>query len=158
MTTLALRAATQEDVPFIKSSWLESYRYGRAVRGVPNSIYYAMHDKVSQFLLADGEVTMVVDEADPSVIAGWACYKVEGPMLVLHYVYVRGSWRRKGVATRLLQGILALSEATLVAYTHDTEAWYRYLGPKREKDYLGAAWVYDPYQVMKALPEGWAGL
>lgn len=158
MKTLAIRTATDRDIPFIKAGWLNSFRDGRTVRGVPNSIYYRMQDKVTSHLLARSLVVVCCDEDDPEELHGFLCCEIAEGLPVVHYVYVRSGSRRMGVAHRLLSAFLSQEkDPTHCIYTHDTPDFYPVLRG-RERDYLGVTWLYDPFLVWRILPTNWAGV
>jgi hypothetical protein len=156
-TTLAIRTATDRDLPFIKSGWLDSYRDGRTVRGVPNSIYYRMQDKVVSHILRRALCVVACNEDNPDELFGFLCCEIAEGLPVVHYVYVRSGSRRAGVAHRLLTAFLSQEQdPTICVYTHDTPAFYPVLRG-RTKDYLGVGWVYDPFLIWRVIPSGWAG-
>jgi len=158
MTVLAVRTATDRDLPFIKAGWLNSFRDGRTVRGVPNSIYFRMQDKVTSHLLARSLCVVACDQDEPDELHGFLCCEIAEGIPTVHYVFVRQGSRRMGVAQRLLSAFLSQEQdPTMVVYTADTPQWYPVLR-NREKEYLGVSWVYDPFMVWRLLPANWAGL
>lgn len=155
---LALRPATDRDLPFIKSGWLESFRDGRTVRGVGNTIYYRMQDKVITALLNRSLCAVACDAEDPDKLYGFICCEIAEGIPVIHYVYVRGGERRQGIAERLIQAFLSQEDdPQVVVFTHDTPAFYPLL-KGRQSDWMGVQWVYDPFLIWRVLPAGWAGL
>jgi GNAT superfamily N-acetyltransferase len=101
---LAFRPVTDADVGLVYSSWLRSYWDARPpqVWDIPRETYFsdAGHHGVVTRLLARSVVTVAHAPDDPDEVYGWICVGARG----LHYVYVKELWRRKGVATRLLDG------------------------------------------------------
>lgn len=92
---------TDEDLPFVISSWLRSHP-GDATRHRPLVI----------LLLASATVRLVaVDPEDPSHIMGWIVGGLtgteHGETPVIHYSFVKFAFREMGVFTALLEDALA---------------------------------------------------
>jgi GNAT superfamily N-acetyltransferase len=123
-----IRPAREEDLTFVRSSWLASYfgsPWGRSLDRHNPQIYWAGHRSLVARLT---ELCLVlVDVADDGVIDGWICGK---PVDVLHYVYVRQASRGTGVAKRLAA---ALGLARDVRCSH--AQWSK----------MPPTWRYDPY-------------
>lgn len=103
---IAFRDVAEGDVPFIFSSWLQSYRDSEEVRNIGNDAYFGGHHKVIAELAQRPEAKCFVACASdfPAQIFGWA-YGESGAETVLHYVYVKQQYRRMGIARGLLQKI-----------------------------------------------------
>lgn len=106
MTTppIAIRAGEADDLPFIFSAWLKSYRRSPTVKDVPAKVYFAkQHDLIERLLTRSG-VLIAHPEGDPSTILGFA---VVSPIdtQTIHWVYVKHAFRRMGIARRLLAGL-----------------------------------------------------
>lgn len=108
------RPADSRDMNYIRSSWLKSQRdCGYVGRGCPNEVFFPALGAVVEQLLSRSTVLVLTPEDDDERIAAWAAYEVmPGPELVLHYVYVRRSCRRLGLAKRLVESILAMEEVS----------------------------------------------
>ena len=134
---VAIRPADSGDVGLIYSSWLKSYWDARppALRGVPREVFFSDHGHhgVITRLLPRSSVLVACEPEDPSEIYGWLCASPRA----LHYVYVKELWRRKHVATRLINAIGSWP----MPVSHVTEAFTRHLA----KDVR-----LDPYAMMEA--------
>jgi GNAT superfamily N-acetyltransferase len=131
-----IRLATEGDIPFIFSSWLRSYKSATANNNVPPSIYFAEHHKVIEDLLRTCEVLVACNEHDPSDIVGYICAERVDGIFVVHYIYVKHTFRVMGIAKLLLNGFD--HEAGVAAiYTHNTR-----LGERLAARYN---FVYSPY-------------
>lgn len=126
---ISFRPAIPSDLPYIKNSWLESYRNGDGVRGIPNTFYFHYEELLLRKTLPrcsnaggllvayehqEGMEWADVIEAD---ILGWICCEALKTGLLVHYVYVRGhdnrrnkkiaaksgDFRGRGVASELLK-------------------------------------------------------
>ena len=139
---LALRAPTTSDVPFITNSWLESYRdRGWANRHVPNRVYFLYHHRIIEKLWKAPGVTWMVAclPSDTTFILGWLCGEMTNAGPVLHFVYVKASNRRMGVATHLVEAFRDGAPRGFI--THLTSGWE---GLESE---LPGEYVYCPYMV-----------
>lgn len=123
--TATIRAVNNEDIPFVLSSWLKSYRYSQAARNVVNDIYFS--EQVGQKarileMLSDCRTLVACDEEEGDCIYGWICAEsIEGSVPpVVHYVYVKSSYRRRGLARALLKAA-GVGGAPFWA-THETAA------------------------------------
>jgi GNAT superfamily N-acetyltransferase len=160
---LAVRAPNVKDIDFITNSWLESFRDGYFVSTVPNRVYYNQHHKIMEKLLPRSVVLVACNEKDPDHLYGWICAEVMDQHLILHYVYVKDSLRRFGIAKKLIQYLmknLPVAQDRLVT-THQTQksktlikGWKSWdLKPAKER--YGIEFLYNPYLLFYSLPEGW---
>lgn len=146
----------------IYSSWLSSYRISRSVRGVPHSVYFLKHHRVIEMLLRMPETLPLIacDADNPHHIFGWCVSQVVNGVLCIHYLFVKEEYRKMGVAKRMVRQLLdqEAQEMPVIVYTHDTPDVFRSLGPQKERGYMGAQWVYDPYVIWQVLPSNWSGV
>lgn len=141
-----IRAVREDDLRFVRKTWRDSYSTSAWAEectpppqweetGKAGGVYWHGHKLIIDSLIASSVV--LVDEAPDGLLDGWAC---GFPRTLLHYVYVRLSARKRGVARRLLDG-LELRAGKPVQYTHRTHAvrrapdgWTGYGWiPKRER-------------------------
>jgi hypothetical protein len=137
-----IRPAVVEDVPFVFSSWLKSYRDSRAVSGISNTIFYANHHKVIERLIQKPYTTCLVACAidDPKQMYGYAVCEYKDNIAVLHYCYVKFACRRFGVAKDLLKVLLSGPAIERVFYSHASKA------TENLQEKLSSAKIcYDPY-------------
>lgn len=108
-----IRRAEPADIPFIYSSWLKSYRTGSGL-GLASGkhAYFITYNLVIDHILEkpDAIVWVAAKEDEPNVIWG---YLVAEPT-VLHYVFVKGAFRRFGVAKSLYE--IAFQERPFVTH------------------------------------------
>lgn len=135
LVTFVERAGVPADVSFVFHSWLKGSRStgGRIPRvdrhfaEMRTDDYNALqHQRIERLLAGDARLAVLHPESAPAVIAAWALLDAAGPDVV-HYVHVKGEYRGKGCATRLLAG------RTIA--THMTEAGER-LKRKLELRYM----------------------
>jgi len=97
MTEIDFRRSTAEDTNFILSSWLKSYR--SSVPLVSDDIYFEYHKAYVTNLILKSTIIVACDPDYPSSIYGYAVTEPE----IVHYVYVKHTLRRFGIATALLE-------------------------------------------------------
>lgn len=98
--TIALRKATTEDLKFVHSSWVTNYGHVWGYKNMPISLFKAEMDAYVDRRTANDTVLIAYFPDVPDEILGWACFSGD----TLHYVYVKGVYRRSGIATGLVGG------------------------------------------------------
>lgn len=124
------------DEAFVLATWIKSNRNSPATRAVPTPIYLiGQRYRIMKLLKrADTRILVACDSNEPNLIYGYAVWT---DSTILHYVYVKRSYRGVGVARALLE----LPTDTAVLYTHRSpEIWVERL--LRDK-YIN--YVYNPY-------------
>ncbi len=152
---ILVRTATDDDIDFITSSWLESMRHtGYMSESVPNEVFYKQHHKVIEGLLPDSLCVVACNADDPSQIFGWICASIVDGMLCIHYCYVKQSFRRFGLASRLLKLLRDTQNvaSNILLTTHWTRMSKKLL---RDRMYKGTRVVYSPYLLFQMLGDKW---
>jgi len=117
---IRIRPAIEEDIPFIFSTWLKSFRDSFFAQNISTTIYYAEHHKVVERLLKSCSVFVACSDKDISQLYGYICAEEIDSILVVHYVYVKHSFRWLGIGRQLLNAVH--HNATNVSiYTHNTK-------------------------------------
>ena len=125
-----IATAGQEAHPLVFATLLKSYYHGSLwAKHVPRDVFFARHHAVVERLLASSSLRVAHLEDDPAVILGYAL--VAPP--TLHYVYVKPSFRRFGIARALLAHV-----QRPFTYTHWT--WI-----VRDLDKHLEKCIYNPY-------------
>ena len=143
-----IRRARKSDIPFITSSWLKSNRYGYFAQSVPNTVYYHKHHKILEEIIPESVVRVACNHEDPDQILGWMCADVVDTAMVIHYVYVKKSFRKFGLATRLVKTMADVEKPPAFICTHSNRD-VRDIIEKKEI-------IYNPYLLCDSLPEGWS--
>ena len=115
------RPYTPEDIPFIQSSWGKSYY----LEGPGNTLFKAdvfhkYHRPLREWVLNKPNATAIVcsSKDDPSFILGFSILeKPEEPVLILHYIYVKFSFRGEGIGRELFNRSIVMRP---VLFTHET--------------------------------------
>ena len=154
MDSVFVRSASKEDVPFITSSWLRSFREGGSFcKRVPNNIYYHYHHKIMEQLLPRSYVLVATNESDPNHILGWLCGEIVDTVPVVHYVYVKAPMRRFGIAKHLFEAFTDTVKG--VTGTIPQFYFHTHKTPTSNKMLDDSKWVYHPYLMFMKIPETW---
>jgi ribosomal protein S18 acetylase RimI-like enzyme len=124
MSEVEVRDAYLEDVPFIFATMLRSYRHASTfARKISNEIFYKYHHMFLEACLsrANSKVMVAHAKGEPNVILGYLLSETrpDGEEVV-HYTYVKKSFRQMGVA-KALWATLDKSKYTITHYTMDAD-------------------------------------
>lgn len=140
MPPIMLRGPVDDDVRFVTSTWLKSFREaGTFTRHVGNDLYFAQQHTLISKLWNDPRSTrlMAVFPEDTAFLYGWLFGTGTDAGPIIHYVYVRNSWRGRGIATALVQ---AMTEGADGFTSHHTPAW-----DALERGMDGPRFRYSPF-------------
>lgn len=121
----------------IYATWLRSYQVSSLqAKHIKRDLFFAEHHKVLDSIFArNPHVRLAVLPDDPSVVLGWSVVERADDTDVVHYVYVKPSFRRYGIAKALLSDV-----QIPFVFTHSTYG-LRDLHPRLEKC------EFNPYRV-----------
>ena len=139
-----LRPATPEDVNFIFSSWLKSYRNSLAASKIENPINFAEEHKLIEKLLKTSKVVVACNNSDSNQLYGYIVTSEVAGIYCVHMLYVKHTFRRLGIGRILLNSTPREPEAAGI-YTHYTRVGEE-LAPKFNL-------TYHPY----VLPSNYEG-
>jgi predicted GNAT family acetyltransferase len=98
-----VRFAVADDLPFIYSTWLKSLRYGNSwYRTIDKDAYFTKYKQAITRILQASTITIVCFKDEPEVILGYSVHMDLGESTLLHWVYVKRSWRGMGFASLLV--------------------------------------------------------
>jgi len=138
LPVVVVRPATEADVSFIFNSWLKSYR--PQCKAVSNPVYYQFQHELIEHLLARCSVQVACNASDASQIYGYLVSEHMEGIQVVHFAYVKHSFRQLGIM-RKLAGSAGIVAETGGFYTHKTEF--------ASKCADGTKWAYNPYLTRK---------
>lgn len=124
------RDASFEDANFVASSWKQSLR--KEYPKLTKDQFFELINPLIDGILGKSSVLVVCDPEMPKFIHGYLVYKIVDGIAVMHFAYVKESFRKFGVFKSMLDEIKARSGGALVGTF------------KRSKD----GWVYDKYQII----------
>jgi GNAT superfamily N-acetyltransferase len=131
-----IRKATENDIPFIFSSWLKSYRDSVFASNITTTIYYNEHHKVIERLLKSCQVYVACNDLQVDELYGFICAEEVEGILVIHFTYVKQIYRNLGVGSSLLN-VFNHSADVATLYTHATKMSVKLINKYRL--------VYSPY-------------
>lgn len=135
---LKLRAPSNEDLNFILNSWLKSFRNSSFGSPQCNAVYYKNQQLLIKALLSQNLITVACSEQDDNHIYGYCVFNyLPGDILCIHYLYTKFSFRKMGIARRIVDSIQKVDMPVL--YTHHTKF------AELLKNKLSI--IYDPYKV-----------
>lgn len=158
-----IRPMCREDRPFIASSWLTSYGRSAVARSLDPKIYHAKQGRLIDRLLADASVILVaVSASESSQLRGWIVADLPAGevVTVVHFMYVKTTFRREGVAKALLREAGVVTYSKTAVRDHNIE--YTHLAPLKTAHFqddfasmgeliakLSPAAVFNPYRLMR---------
>lgn len=113
---LSFREATVDDANFIFDSWLKSWKssyFGKLMRA---EVFYPNYREEISFLLSSAQVLLACSPEDPEHIFGYIVY--EKPQIV-HYVYVKSTFKNMGIAKALFKRAVNCNETIVVTHAND---------------------------------------
>ena len=136
-----LRPLIEDDLAFIFNSWLKSYRFSHFAEKITNTIYFSDQHKLIEKLIGDSKVVVACNGEDPSQVYGYIVGGEVDGISLLHFIYVKHTFRNMGVGKTLLDALGHDKEKAGV-YTHHT----------RMADKLAAKYnfVYHPYLMFES--------
>ncbi len=111
------REASPKDVDFIKSSYLRSFRVCGDNTRMTNDVYYYNYGKVIERLMSRCKCLIACDVEDGFHIYGYVLYEMIDDVPVVHYVYVKYTFRHLGIAKSLVKEAIG-ETCTTIAKSH----------------------------------------
>lgn len=122
------RQYAPEDVPAISKWWIGSFRRSKWAGTLPNNkASEYIGETISQLLSRGAKCTLAVNPSNPAQILGFlVTERTSKDEPVVHYVFTKDIYRRRGVSKALLAEEGIKSDGTTF-YTHRTaySKWYR---------------------------------
>lgn len=97
---VVVRTPTADDISFIFSSWLRSYRNSEEVQRMANEPYYRLYKNFVDAALRSSRIAVACDPEDLNHLYGYVVF-ADRDSMILHWIYVKHAFRRNGIA-RLL--------------------------------------------------------
>lgn len=141
---IRIRNINEEDVSFVFNSWLKSYRFSSFAKSIRNEIYFTNHHKLLEKIIARGTNYVACNKDDPGQIYGYIVGEEVDGFLVVHYVYVKHTFRNMGIAKLLLDQI---------GYNPETASLFTHLTDIANKLAAKYNFVYHPYLTQKQFVE-----
>jgi hypothetical protein len=148
--TVGYREAVEDDMRFVRHSWVESFRTSHYAGLVPMDAYFKLYHKITKDLMEreDSFVMVAYNPSHESQIFGFVAYERGFSLPLVNYIYVKEDFRElptkdgsfnEGLATLLLKAAGVDPKAPFY-YTFKTGVW-AWLS-KREGPFSGG--IYKP--------------
>ena len=99
----AFRPLLPEELNLVLDSWTEASKRSVYAGTVPNHLYSGVVKELIAGLLARGAKITVAAEPETNRVMGWVCHETKGNDGVVHFVYVKSTWRNLGLGTELFR-------------------------------------------------------
>ncbi len=114
----SIRKAKAGDIEFIYATWLRSYKHDSPLtKYTKRELFFDQHQKILDTILSnDGVQTCIAcDPEDEDLIFGYITFEPK----IIHFIYVKYAFRKRGIATKLLEQILNIEqcEASHLTYS-----------------------------------------
>lgn len=97
-----LREPDEDEKGYIISSWCKSNRLAPAHKNTRSSVYFPEHKAIILNLLDKSEVVCAAHKTDRSQMYAWACFSKKINTPILHYLFVKETFRNLGFGKSLL--------------------------------------------------------
>ena len=133
-----LRSSIESDVNFIYNSWLKSLK--QSFDCIDNKIFYDNHKKIIEKILSTATVTVCCNPEDEEQIFGYIVHEKYTDLSLVHYIYVKHTYRKYGFATKLIDSVENNSGLPHIATSHTR--MFEIIGPK---------WglIFNPYILLR---------
>lgn len=117
-SSVQVRDANKDDLPFILDTWMKTYRTSDYARRVEGGLYFEGQQRRVYRLLGRCDARVIVDPEEPTSILGYIVHELRDDELVVHWAYVRPAFRKFGLL-RLL--IATAPRHVALTYSHQTD-------------------------------------
>ena len=116
-TLVSVRPMREDEENFILNSWLRSLRaHSNYFTNIPSSIYFEAHGDSIRMNLSHSKVLVATPRDDDDIIIGYIVYEDRTPKYsIVHYVYVKGHFRKMGLA-KVLYALATDSKPVFVTH------------------------------------------
>ena len=99
------RKPNEQDLPFIYSTWLKSYRQTDWAKNMSNDTFFHHHKAIVKSILENKrtQVTLICDLDDPDHLFGYVVAEVIGQRALVHFVYMKYNYRKLGIISQTLK-------------------------------------------------------
>lgn len=139
---IIIRQGIEQDVPFVISSWLKSYRQSNSASSMEGDTYFSTHGKAIKHLLPYFRSAIACDPDNIQDIYGYIVYHESVSVPIIHYIYVKKHFRTMKIATRLLD--IALDGSKEFITTHATEKGRELFESTKKKNFYVPSCFYIP--------------
>lgn len=143
---MTLRPPDLTDKNFIFNSWLKSYRSSDFAKDQCNAVYYDNYKIIVENILKRSKIVVACNPQDYTQVYGYIVYEdLPADNLLVHFVYTKYTYRKFGVAKKLLVSIRRSNNPILISH------YVKSLEKIKDK----ITFIYDPF---KGLYDSFGGL
>ena len=117
---ISFRPLTSEDLRFIHDSWGSSiYKGTQIYKHLTPGEFHSFHRPARErfFQKASSTVMIACPTVDPWLIAGWIAVEQIPTGIILHYIYVKSTFKGHHIATKLIQNVIKTEPIFFTAMT-----------------------------------------
>lgn len=121
-TSLIYRPYSESDIPFIRSSWANSYYKGCTNhKDIDPQEFHRMHRLLIDrfFERSNGTVVVVHFENEPDIIMGWIAVEIISTHMIIHYVYIKNSFKQMGILDNLIKRVNSKNKPIIITHLTD---------------------------------------
>lgn len=102
-TEICIRSHSLVDLPFIFKCWIRTALAAKQFAGLDRpALVVAVQETIMSLLDRGARIDVAVWEEDPTVIAGFVCYDAQKSFPLIHFVYVKDTFRNTGIGSTLV--------------------------------------------------------
>lgn len=133
MSHLHIRPHMPDDMNLIYNSWLKS---AKEDFDIPNSQFFDSYRDHINEVMANSQILVACDPLDPKFVHGYIVYQQVDDLFILHWAYVKSSFRKMGVMSTLIKSVFPAfkQEPLIITYQNN----------KRPKMFEKLKAVYKP--------------
>jgi len=147
MTSLAGESLTyrpygEDDIPFIRSSWANSYYKGcNDHKGISPEDFHSFHRPLQNRFFDKPTATVIIahEETEPDIIVGWIAVELISTHILIHYVYIKNTFKGEDLLKSIIDKVNVKKRPVII--THLTDKAKRII--KREPKYQ--SFIYIPH-------------
>jgi len=105
-----IREANSEDISFIFSSWLKSFKTSKFAKSIGSNLYYSGHHILIENLLKRSKVLVACNSTDVGQIYGFGVGEMRDNVPIVHFIYVKHKFRKFKIGTALFEDLINKEE------------------------------------------------
>lgn len=133
------RLGVPEDSPFVFSSWLRSFRSARCNHLIPKDIYFANEKACIERTLVTNSLLfgVLANPEDQRHIIGYVIAEMDPQRIIVHWCYVKSTFRRMGFARVMLNVVTCLAAGRPIYCSHlsANDDFFRHITSKYQMTY-----------------------
>ena len=102
MIPFEYRQPTSDDTSFIYATWLNNARRLFDHRFIRSRIYFKGYKSHIERIMRDAQVTVICNPESPTQIFGWVCFTPKTEFTLVHYAFVKETYRNLGLMKALI--------------------------------------------------------